>query len=107
MNILITGVAGFIGSALALRLLERGDTVFGIDNMSDYYDVRLKEARLERTMGHPDFHFQKLDIVDRKEMAELFHAHKFEKVMHLAAQAGARYSISPPEAYVDANLVWL
>jgi len=105
MNILITGVAGFIGSALALRLLERGDTVFGIDNMSDYYDVRLKEARLERTMGHPDFHFQKLDIVDRKEMAKLFHAHKFEKVMHLAAQAGVRYSISHPEAYVDANFV--
>ena len=105
MKILITGVAGFIGSALALRLLERGDTVYGIDNMNDYYDVRLKEARLKRTNGHPQFHFQKLDIVDRKAMAGLFHSQKFDSVMHLAAQAGVRYSITHPEAYVDANLV--
>ena len=105
MKILITGVAGFIGSALALRLLERGDTVHGIDNMNDYYDVRLKEARLKRTTSHPKFHFQKLDIVDRKTMAGLFGNQKFDVVMHLAAQAGVRYSISHPEAYVDANLV--
>ena len=105
MKILITGVAGFIGSALALRLLERGDTVFGIDNMNDYYDVRLKEARLKRTTGHPHFHFQKLDIVDRKAMAGFFRGQKFDSVMHLAAQAGVRYSITHPEAYVDANLV--
>ncbi len=105
MKILITGAAGFIGSALALRLLERGDTVYGIDNMNDYYDVRLKEARLKRTMERPGFHFQKLDIIHREGMAELFRQQKFDAVMHLAAQAGVRYSITHPEAYVDANLV--
>jgi UDP-glucuronate 4-epimerase len=105
MKILITGVAGFIGSALALRLLERGDSVYGIDNMNDYYDVRLKEARLKRTTGHPHFQFQKLDIIDRPGMAEMFEKGKFDAVMHLAAQAGVRYSITNPEAYVDANLV--
>jgi UDP-glucuronate 4-epimerase len=105
MKILITGVAGFIGSALALRLLERGDSVYGIDNMNDYYDVRLKEARLKRTTGHPRFQFQKLDIIDRAGMAEMFEKGKFDAVMHLAAQAGVRYSITNPEAYVDANLV--
>ena len=105
MKILITGAAGFIGSALALRLLERGDTVYGIDNMNDYYDVRLKEARLRRTTGHSHFQFQKLDIIDREEMSKLFRTQKFDAVMHLAAQAGVRYSITNPEAYVDANLV--
>ena len=105
MKILITGAAGFIGSALALRLLERGDTVYGIDNMNDYYDVRLKEARLKRTTGHPRFQFQKLDIIDRDGMAKMFRAQKFDAVMHLAAQAGVRYSITNPDAYVDANLV--
>ena len=105
MKILITGVAGFIGSALALRLLERGDTVHGIDNMNDYYDVHLKEARLKRTIDHYNFQFQKLDIVNRQGMTELFHKHKFDAVMHLAAQAGVRYSITNPETYVDANLV--
>lgn len=104
-NILITGVAGFIGSALALRLLERGDTVYGIDNMSNYYDVHLKEARLKRTIDHHKFRFEKLDIVNRKGMAELFHREKFDAVMHLAAQAGVRYSITNPDAYIDANLV--
>ena len=104
-NILITGAAGFIGSALALRLLERGDTVHGIDNMNDYYDVHLKEARLKRTIDHHQFRFEKLDIVNRTGMAELFRKEKFDAVMHLAAQAGVRYSITNPEAYVDANLV--
>ena len=104
-NILITGAAGFIGSALALRLLERGDTVYGIDNMNDYYDVHLKEARLKRTIDHHQFRFEKLDIVNRTGMAKLFHKEKFDVVMHLAAQAGVRYSITNPEAYVDANLV--
>lgn len=105
MKVLITGVAGFIGSTLAIRLLERGDTVYGIDNMNDYYDVTLKEARLKRVLGNPHFQFQKLDIVDRDGMAELFKVHRFDAVMHLAAQAGVRYSITNPEAYVDANLV--
>ncbi len=105
MKILVTGVAGFIGSALALRLLERGDTVCGIDNMNDYYDVRLKEARLQRTKDHRHFEFQKLDIIDREAMAELFQKQKFDAVMHLAAQAGVRYSITNPQSYIDSNLV--
>lgn len=104
MNILITGVAGFIGSALALRLLERGDKVFGIDNMNDYYDVSLKEARLRRC-EHRSFTFERLDIVDRKGIADLFAGTSFDAVMHLAAQAGVRYSLENPSAYIDANLV--
>jgi len=104
MNILITGTAGFIGSALALRLLERGDTVHGIDNLSDYYDVGLKMARLERCQPFPNFHFAKLDITDRAGMAEYFRAHRFDAVMHLAAQAGVRYSTQNPYAYIDTNL---
>ena len=105
MNVLITGAAGFIGSALALRLLDRGDTVYGIDNLNDYYDVSLKEARLARLTGHPRFTFQKLDIVDRDGIARLYREQRFDAVMHLAAQAGVRYSIENPYAYIDANLV--
>ena len=102
---MITGVAGFIGSALAIKLLDRGDTVFGIDNMNDYYDVSLKQARLARFSDNPDFTFAKLDIVDRAGMAKLFSENKFDAVMHLAAQAGVRYSIENPYAYIDTNLV--
>ena len=105
MKILVTGVAGFIGSTLALKLLERGDSVCGIDNMNDYYDVRLKEARLQRIKDHRHFEFQKLDIIDREAMAELFQKQKFDAVMHLAAQAGVRYSITNPQSYIDSNLV--
>ncbi|MBI3610055.1 MAG: NAD-dependent epimerase [Nitrospirae bacterium] len=105
MNILITGVAGFIGSALAVRLLERGDTVYGIDNMNAYYDVELKEARLARFRRHPGFTFEKLDVADRTAMAETFQKNRFDVVTHLAAQAGVRYSIENPNAYIDANLV--
>ncbi len=104
MNILITGVAGFIGSALALRFLERGDTVYGVDNLNDYYDVSLKVARLDRCRLSSNFHFTKLDIVDRDGVAEYFREHRFDSVMHLAAQAGVRYSIQNPYAYIDTNL---
>ena len=105
MKILITGAAGFIGYSLALRLLARGDQVHGIDNLNDYYDVSLKEARLAQLKRHDSFTFDKLDIVDRAGMAQLFDAHRFDAVMHLAAQAGVRYSIENPHAYIDANLV--
>lgn len=105
MKVMITGVAGFIGSALALRLLERGDSVYGVDNMNDYYDVALKEARLKRVAAHEKFAFEKLDIADRAGMQALFQREKFDAVMNLAAQAGVRYSIENPNAYVDANLV--
>ncbi|MCX7141975.1 MAG: NAD-dependent epimerase [Proteobacteria bacterium] len=105
MNILVTGAAGFIGSALSLRLLERGDRVFGLDNLNDYYDVGLKEARLARLRVYPGFEFEKADIADRESMARLFAQRRFDAVMHLAAQAGVRYSIENPSAYVDANLV--
>ncbi len=105
MKILITGVAGFIGSTLALRLLERGDAVYGIDNLNDYYDVSLKLARLARFRDYPRFAFKKLDVADRAGMAELFAEQRFDAVMHLAAQAGVRYSIENPHAYIDANLV--
>ena len=105
MNILITGAAGFIGSALALRLLQRGDRVLGLDNLNDYYDVSLKEARLARLSACSGFEFEKADIADRERMVRLFAQRRFDAVMHLAAQAGVRYSIENPGAYVDANLV--
>jgi UDP-glucuronate 4-epimerase len=105
MHTLITGAAGFIGAALAMRLLERGDTVRGIDNMNDYYDVRLKQARLAPLTKYAGFRFSKLDIVDRAAMAGLFAGERFDAVVHLAAQAGVRYSLENPAAYVDANLV--
>jgi UDP-glucuronate 4-epimerase len=105
MKILVTGAAGFIGSALAHRLLDRGDEVVGIDNLNDYYDVRLKVARLDRLRERPKFTFRTLDIAERGPMRELFSSVKFDAVVHLAAQAGVRYSIENPSAYVDANLV--
>ena len=105
MHILVTGAAGFIGSALCARLLERGDTVLGIDNLNDYYDVGLKRARLARITVRERFRFLRADVADRKEMAELFLNNRFDAVMHLAAQAGVRYSLENPAAYIDSNLV--
>ncbi|MEO1005009.1 MAG: NAD-dependent epimerase [Cyanobacteria bacterium J06638_38] len=105
MKILVTGVAGFIGFHLAQRLLAEGNQVYGIDNLNDYYDVSLKQARLEQLLTQTEFSFEHLDISDRILVAELFTCHKFDLVVHLAAQAGVRYSLENPHAYVDSNLV--
>ncbi|MBS1270840.1 MAG: UDP-N-acetylglucosamine 4-epimerase [Gammaproteobacteria bacterium] len=105
MPTLVTGAAGFIGAAFSRRLLERGEEVVGVDNLNDYYDVSLKQARLARLESQPGFHFEKLDIADRQAVAELFARHRFERVMHLAAQAGVRYSLERPDVYIDSNLV--
>lgn len=105
MKLLVTGAAGFIGHALAEALCERGDQVVGIDNLNDYYDVGLKQARLQRLEGQDNFRFQRLDIVDSVALGELFEQQQFERVLHLAAQAGVRYSLNNPRAYVDSNLV--
>ena len=105
MHILVTGAAGFIGSALSHALVARGHRVLGIDNLNDYYDVSLKEARLKRLAAHDAFTFQRIDIADRAAMESLFAAHRFDVVVNLAAQAGVRYSLSHPHAYVDANLL--
>ncbi len=105
MKVLITGSAGFIGSALALRLLQRGDEVIGIDCLNDYYDVALKQARLARTTPHPAYTDLRIDLEDRKAMAEAFARHRPQRVVNLAAQAGVRYSIDNPAAYIDTNLV--
>jgi UDP-glucuronate 4-epimerase len=105
MKILITGAAGFIGAATALRLLKRGDTVVGLDNLNDYYDPVLKQSRLSQLTSHAGFRFVRLDLADRSGMAELFSNEKFDRVIHLGAQAGVRYSLQNPQAYVDSNLV--
>jgi UDP-glucuronate 4-epimerase len=104
MKILLTGAAGFIGMHTALRLLARGDEVVGVDNLNDYYDVRLKEARLARLTSHPTFSFHRLSVEDRPGMAGLFAGTQPDRVIHLAAQAGVRYSLTNPHAYIDANL---
>ncbi|WOC26667.1 NAD-dependent epimerase [Pseudoalteromonas sp. N1230-9] len=105
MKYLVTGAAGFIGAATCQRLLTAGHDVIGIDNLNDYYDVNLKLARLAQFESHERFSFKKLDIANRVEMAELFEVGKFERVIHLAAQAGVRYSIENPDSYADSNLV--
>ncbi len=105
MKVLVTGSAGFIGSALSMRLLERGDEVIGLDNLNDYYDVGLKQARLARSQGQPGFTDLRLDLEDRNGIARAFADHRPERVVNLAAQAGVRYSIENPLAYIDTNLV--
>jgi UDP-glucuronate 4-epimerase len=105
MKVLITGTAGFIGSTLALRLLARGDEVIGIDNVNDYYDVNLKLARLERVKAHSGFTEVRGNIEDRALMEETFKKHKPQRVVNLAAQAGVRYSLENPYAYIDANVL--
>lgn len=105
MKVLITGTAGFIGSRLAERLLERGEEIIGIDNLNDYYDVSLKEARLARIQDHPGFTEARINIEDRPAMEALFARHKPNKVVNLAAQAGVRYSLENPHSYVESNIV--
>ncbi|NBW05766.1 MAG: NAD-dependent epimerase [Alphaproteobacteria bacterium] len=104
MRVCITGAAGFIGMHVALRLLARGDSVVGIDNLNDYYDVSLKEARLARLVEHAEFTFIKADVADQAVISQLFRDHAFDGVVHLAAQAGVRYSLENPHAYIDANI---
>jgi UDP-glucuronate 4-epimerase len=105
MKILVTGSAGFIGSTLVLRLLERGDQVVGIDNHNDYYDPALKEARLARHAGHPAYTHLRIDLADRAAIEKAFAEHQPQRVVNLAAQAGVRYSIDNPLAYIDSNIV--
>jgi len=105
LKVLVTGAAGFIGSALSLRLLERGDIVIGIDNHNDYYDPAIKEARLARHANHSDYTHLRIDLCDRRAIEDCFVTYKPNRVVNLAAQAGVRYSIENPLAYIDSNIV--
>ena len=105
MEVLVTGVAGFIGMHVAVRLLQAGHNVTGVDNLSDYYDVRLKEARLDELQRYSNFGFTKMDLANGEKVDELFESGKFERVIHLAAQAGVRYSLENPHAYIQSNIV--
>jgi UDP-glucuronate 4-epimerase len=105
MKVLVTGAAGFIGSSTAQRLLDRGDEVVGLDNLNDYYEVSLKQARLDRLQGQAAFRFVHADLADRDAVAGLFLREKFERVVHLGAQAGVRHSIKDPHGYIQSNIV--
>ena len=105
MQILVTGAAGFIGYHVSEKLLARDDTVTGLDNLNDYYDVSLKTARLERLLAQPGFDFVEADLQDRPALETLFSQHRFDAVVNLAAQAGVRYSLENPHSYVDSNIV--
>ena len=105
MRVMVTGAAGFIGAAVSHVLLDRGDTVVGVDNLNDYYDVALKEARLGRLTARDGFEFRKVDVADRVAVPAAFAETRPDRVIHLAAQAGVRYSLENPHAYIDANLV--
>src|SRR5690625_7182181 len=104
MKVLVTGTAGFIGNALALRLLERGDEVIGVDNLNDYYDVNIKKARLARVSNHAGFTDLRLHLEDKAGIDAAFEKHRPDRVVNLAAQAGVRCSLADPQAYVDANI---
>jgi len=105
MKILITGSAGFIGSMLSIKLLERGDEIVGVDNHNDYYDPKIKDDRLELLVKYKNYKHYKIDLNDNKKLSEIFKIHKFQKVVNLAAQAGVRYSIENPLAYINSNIV--
>ena len=105
MKVLVTGTAGFIGSAVAIKLLDRGDSVIGIDNHNPYYDPELKQARVDRFINNSNYHHLRIDLVDRAAITAAFEQHQPQRVVHLAAQAGVRYSIDNPLAYIDSNLV--
>ncbi|MCK5129832.1 MAG: GDP-mannose 4,6-dehydratase, partial [Clostridiales bacterium] len=105
MKLLVTGAAGFIGFHLSKKLLEAGHEVVGLDNMNDYYDVNLKQSRLEILLKYENFFFEKVSLEDREMMKKVFDTHTFDKVINLAAQAGVRYSIESPETYIDSNIV--
>lgn len=105
MKYLVTGAAGFIGMHTTKRLLDQGNHVVGLDNLNDYYDPALKEYRLAQLTPYPNFHFQKMDLADRENIGQLFKTEQFTHVIHLAAQAGVRYSLENPFAYIDSNLV--
>jgi UDP-glucuronate 4-epimerase len=105
LKVLLTGAAGFIGMHVSQILLARGDEVVGLDNLNDYYDPRLKRDRLARLTGKPGFRFVQMDVADREGMAALFAKERFDRVVHLAAQAGVRYSLQNPHAYIDSNIV--